>query len=193
MLRRILLTALLVSTASIDAKTPAADPLATLKQNDQILQDMLRRFPKESISTNDSLKHHLSVMFGFGELGKRALGKSWVKQSKPDQDTFQLDFSKMVEKTALQSPQDYLSDSSKSVLSGKPNNEATIITTVYRGSSQVIITYKLYQDAGAWRVYDLKVGDKPSQVEKYRNQFTQYLAKKTFKELLATIKKNAGT
>lgn len=193
MIRRILLLAALASSAGFAAKAPVLDPLSTLKHNDKVLQDMLRRFPKESLSSNDSLRTHLSTMFGFGELGKRALGKAWSGKVKADQDSFSANFAKMVLKTALQTPQDYLSDSSKSTLVGKVSDSAVVKSTVYRGADKVLLTYKLYADGPIWRIYDLKVGDKPSQVEKYRNQFAQYLKKKTFKDLLATIKKNAGT
>jgi ABC-type transporter MlaC component len=193
MTRKALLLSLMSITVAFAApKKPAIDPLTTFKTNDKILQDMLRRFPKETLSSNDSLRKHLGVMFGFGELGKRALGKSWAGKPKADQDSFRVNFTKMVEKTALQNPQDYLSDSAVSVLVGKVSDTATIRSTVYRGSSQVLVTYKLYTDGPIWRIYDLKVGDKPSQVEKYRNQFTQYFKKKTFSDLVVSIKKNAA-
>jgi len=74
---------------------------------------------------------------------------------------------------------------------GKVSDTATVRSTVYRGANQVLVTYKLFVDGPIWRIYDLKVGDKPSQVEKYRNQFTQYFKKKTFSDLVVSIKKNA--
>lgn len=188
----LLLSLLAVAVAFAAPKKPAIDPLTTFKTNDKILQDMLRRFPKETLSSNDSLRGHLGVMFGFGELGKRALGKAWAGKPKAEQDSFRVNFAKMVEKTALQNPQDYLSDSSVSVLVGKVADTATIRSTVHRGTSKVLVTYKLYADGPVWRIYDLKVGDKPSQVEKYRNQFAQYFKKKSFSDLVASIKKNAA-
>lgn len=174
------------------AKPKAIDPLAAFQQNDKVLQVLLRSAPKEELPTSDTLKKHLGSMFGFGELGKRALGKSWAKQTKADQDTFSFYFSRMVQKTALQNSQDYLSDSAKSVVQGKPTDTAAIRSTVFRGADRIEILYKLYKDGATWRVYDLKVGEKPSQLEKYRNQFVQYLAKKTFKELIETVRKNGA-
>lgn len=193
MTRNVLLLSLLsVAVAFAAPKKPATDPLTTFRANDKILQDMLRRLPKETLPGNDSLRRHLGVMFGFGELGKRALGKAWAGKPKAEQDSFRLYFARMVEKTALQNPQDYLSDSSVSVLVGKVTDTATIRSTVHRGTNKLVVTYKLFADGSAWRIYDLKVGDKPSQVEKYRNQFAQYLKKKTFTDLVASVKKTAA-
>lgn len=190
MVRILSVTILAATSVFASAKSPSSDPLASFQSNDKALQTLLRSAPKEALPSSVPLKEHLSAMFGFGELGKRALGKTWSKQSKADQDSFSIYFSRMVQKTALQNPQDYLSDSSKATLLGKPKDTATVRSTVFRGSEKVEITYKLYLDGSAWRVYDLKVGDKPSQLEKYRNQFTQYLKKKTFKDLIATVRKN---
>lgn len=193
---RISFLAILIGTAAFAAAAPAPkpviDPLTSFQQDDKTLQTLLRSVPKESLSTNEPLKLHLGTMFGFGELGKRALGKTWAKQSKADQDTFRLYFSRMVQKNALQNPQDYLSDSAMTTLVGKPKDTATIHSTVFRGTDKLVITYKLYLDGSAWRVYDLKVGEKPSQLEKYRNQFLQYLKKKSFKELIETVRKNGA-
>ena len=177
------------STAKAAAKP---DPLVSFQENDKTLQALLRSVPKEALPTHDPLKQHLGSMFGFGELGKRALGKSWVKQSKADQDSFRVYFARMVQKNALQNPQDYLSDSATNALLGKPSDTTTIHSTVFRGAEKVEITYKLYLDGAAWRVYDLKVGDKPSQLEKYRNQFVQYLKKKSFQELIETVRKSGA-
>jgi|GEM_PF-3908072 len=192
MVRTLSLTILAATAAFAAAKGPAIDPLAAFQNNDKTLQTLLRSAPKEALPSSEPLKEHLGSMFGFGELGKRALGKTWAKQSKADQDSFCIYFSRMVQKTALQNPQDYLSDSSKAALVGKPKDTATVHSTVFRGAEKVQITYKLYLDGSAWRVYDLKVGEKPSQLEKYRNQFTQYLKKKTFKDLIATVRKNGA-
>lgn len=181
--------ALLLATASFAAKP---DPLQDFQQNDKTLQTLLRSAPRESLPSSEALRNHLGSMFGFGELGKRALGKTWAKQSKADQDTFRVYFSRMVQKTALQNPQDYISDSAKSSVVGKPGDSATIRSTVFRGAEKVEITYKLYLDGANWRVYDLKVGEKPSQLEKYRNQFVQYLKKKSFKDLIQTVRKNGA-
>lgn len=179
-------------SATPAAKPKAIDPLVAFQQNDKVLQVLLRSAPKEQLPSSDTLKKHLGSMFGFGELGKRALGKSWAKQSKADQDTFSFYFSRMVQKTALQNSQDYLSDSARSVVLGKPADTAAIRSTVFRGADKIEILYKLYKDGATWRVYDLKVGEKPSQLEKYRNQFVQYLAKKSFKELIETVRKNGA-
>lgn len=196
MIRRILVLPLLMIAASFAAKpskSSVPDALASLKANDSILQDMLRRFPKDSLPGNDSIRAHLDSMFDFGELGKRALGKTWSPLAKVDQDSFQVHFSGMVRKKALESPQDYLSDSAKYEVVGKSTKDQAIVrSTVFRGPDQTVITYSLHKVGAAWRVFDLKQGEKPSQMEKYRDQFSKYLAKKTFKDLLATLKKNAG-
>lgn len=190
MFRTVLLASLL-ATAAFAAK-PGPDPLASFQQSDKTLQTLLRSGPRESLSSNEPLRQHLGSMFAFGELGKRALGKSWAKQSKADQDTFRVYFAKMVQKTALQNPQDYISDSAKSTLASRSGDSAVIRSSVFKGSDKVEITYKLFLDGAAWRVYDLKVGQKPSQLEKYRNQFVQFLSKKTFKDLIETVRKNGA-
>lgn len=187
----------LAAALSVSAAKPAVpDALASFRAEDRTLQSLLRRLPKETLSSNDSLKAHLNSMFGFAELGKRALGKTWAKQSKADQDSFSVYFSRMLLKKSLESPQDYISDSAKHVLVGKPTATGAVVSsTVYRGADQVALTYTLYLDGGKWRVCDLKQGEKPSQMELYRDQFTKYLAKnskKTFADLLASIRKKAG-
>jgi len=196
MIRRTLLLSLVAVAATFAAKPAATDPLASFRAQDRTLQDMLHRFPKATLSSNDSLKKHLNSMFGFAELGKRALGKTWDKQSKADQDSFLVYFSRMVLKKSLESPQDYISDSARHVLVGKPTATGAVVgSTVFRGADQLKITYTLYLDGGTWRVCDLKQGEKPSQLDLYRDQFTKYLAKtskKTFADLLVSIRKKAG-
>lgn len=196
MIRLPLLLTLVATVATMAAKPAVPDALTSFRAEDRVLQGMLHRFPKATLGSNDSLKGQLNSMFGFAELGKRALGKTWAKQSKADQDSFTVYFSRMLLKKSLESPQDYISDSAKHVLVGKPTNTGAVVSsTVYRGTDQLTITYTLFLDGGKWRICDLKQGEKPSQMDKYRDQFTKYLgkgSKKTFADLIASIRKNAG-
>ena len=196
MIRLPLLLTLVASIATMAAKPVVPDALTSFRAEDRVLQSMLHRFPKETLSSNDSLKSQLSTMFGFAELGKRALGKTWAKQSKADQDSFSFHFSRLLLKRSLESPKDYISDSATHELLGKPTATGAVVSsTVYRGPKQLALTYTLYLDGSKWRICDLKQGEKPSQIDSYRDQFTKYLgkgSKKTFADLIASIRKNAG-
>jgi phospholipid transport system substrate-binding protein len=140
-------------------------------------------------ATVEQLSQVVERFVDFQELSKRALGGTWAKLT-PEQ---RQDFAQTMEGLLRASyAQKAISQGKvlKKVQYGEQNvmgGEARVDTTLVVGGDTIPVKYKLYQQKGAWRIYDI-VTDDVSLLETYREQFGKLLTAKGFDGLLSTLK-----
>ena len=128
-------------------------------------------------------------MFDFVELSKRSLGQNWNKFSPGEQKEFIKLYRLLLEETYADRIMSY---GEEKLVFGKelPLSERTVEvqTTVVTKTSEVSINYRVIDENGQWKVYDVVV-EGVSLITNYRSQFRDILANKTPQALLDILRK----
>ena len=182
----LLLAAIVLSAVPAFAETKASDPVDVIRRHDRELQSLLKRYQPGNHAQRDTLKRMVNEMFSFQELGKRALGKTWLTLKKPDQDTFVAVFKRAVEASSIKRLEAYRADSTHYSVSG------TVVTAVvWRGGKSSTVIYKMFQQGGNWQAWDLILED-VSSLRTYKDQFSAIIAKDGFPEVVRRLRAKGG-
>ncbi len=155
----------------------------------QILQDPALQGETGKKIKKEKIQAIAEEMFDFTELSKRSLGPTWNKMT-PDQ---QKEFAKLYESLLKETYADrIISYTNEKVTFGKENvlSEKTVEvpTTVKTGTSEAPINYRVINENGQWRVYDVVI-EGVSLISNYRSQFREILANNTPQGLLDILRK----
>ena len=131
-------------------------------------------------------------MFDFTELSKRSLGQNWSKLTPEQQKQFTSLYRSLLEDTYADKITSYTNEKlifGKEIpLSGKT---VEVQTTVVTKTSTTPINYRLIEENGRWKVYDVVI-EGVSLISNYRSQFRDILATKTPETLLETLRQKVG-
>ncbi len=131
-------------------------------------------------------------MFDFTELSKRSLGQNWNKLNAGQQEEFTKLFKSLLETVYADKITSYTDEriifKEEITLSEKTVEVPTVIVSK---TSEIPINYRLLQEKGRWKVYDVVI-EGVSLVNNYRTQFREILANKTPEALLDILRKKAG-
>ena len=171
-------------------------PLDTVKENVnkvlEVLRDpTLKGEPGRKVK-KEKIRSISEEMFDFTELSKRSLGQNW-KRFNPDQ---QEEFIKLFKSVLVTAYADKIASytdekvvfKEEITLSEKAVEVPTMIVTQ---TSEVPIRYRLIEEKGRWKVYDVVI-EGVSLINNYRTQFREILAKKTPEALLDILRKKVG-
>jgi phospholipid transport system substrate-binding protein len=151
------------------------DPALKGEANQKIKKEKLRALSQE--------------MFDFTELSKRSLGQAWNKMTPDQQKEFVKLFKSLLEDAYADKITSYTDEK---FIFGKetPLSEKTaeVRTTVVTKTSEVPIDYRVIEESGHWKVYDVVV-EGVSLINNYRSQFREILANKTPEALLDALRK----
>lgn len=166
-----------------------ANPLETIKQNDLELQSLIKKNKTASTQENtDRIKFLINDIFDFAEMGRRALGSStWKAQDELKQQEFSASFKAMVENASVKKLEVYESERTEYEEADFSGTRAKIIAHVFSQGEETILEYKLKQNDGVWKAWDLVINDL-STMRNYREQFKTILKDKSFDELIQTLK-----
>ena len=131
-------------------------------------------------------------LFDFTELSKRSLGQNWNKLNADQQEEFIKLFKSLLETVYADKITSYTDEriifKEEIALSEKTVEVPTAIVTK---TSEIPINYRLLQEKGRWKVYDVVI-EGVSLVNNYRTQFREILANKTPETLLDILRKKVG-
>ncbi len=132
-------------------------------------------------------------MFDFIELSKRSLGQSWNKFNPDQQKEFIKLYRLLLEETYTDK---IISYTEEKLVFGKEltlsERTVEVQTTVVTKTSEVSINYRVIEQNGQWKVYDVVV-EGVSLISNYRSQFRDILANKTPQALLDILRKKVET
>ncbi len=174
----------------------AGVPLDTVKgYADQVL-DVLRDPTLKSEAGKKIKKTKIRAiadqMFDFDELSKRTLAVNWRKLSAEEQKEFVSLYKDLLADTYSDKILAYKDE--KIVFTKEvPLTEKTVEvqSTVIRRTQEIPIYYRVIQEGGTWRVYDVVI-EGVSLVNNYRTQFREILSNKPPSSLLETLRKKVG-
>ena len=131
-------------------------------------------------------------VFDFTELSKRSLGQNWNKLTAGQQEEFTKLFKSLLETVYADKITSYTDEriifKEEITLSEKTVEVPTAIVTK---TSEIPINYRLLQEKGRWKVYDVVI-EGVSLVNNYRTQFREILANKTPEALLDILRKKVS-
>ena len=130
--------------------------------------------------------------FDLSMMGKLTLGKThWGEFSEDERKDFAELFVRTIKDTYYDKIELF---SDETVDYGTPapaeKGKYQMLTSVVSKGSRYKIQYKLFKKEGAWKVYDAEI-EGISLVKTYGQQYDQFLAKGTPKELLAKLKEKS--
>lgn len=148
--------------------------------------------PKLADSRHRDERRHLTVtvlhqMFDFEEMSRRSLGVN-ARRYRDRLQEFTPLFASLLEQTymgKLEENGDAKIEYVNDVVDGQIAQVET--KTKLKDGSEYTVNYKLNSGPSGWRVYDVVV-EGVSLVNNYRAQFDRFLSKKSFDELLQTLR-----
>lgn len=174
----------------------SAAPLDTVKAHVNKVLEVLRDPALKGESRREAKKERIrsisEEMFDFTEMSKRSLGQNWKRLSPDQQEEFIKLFKSILETAYADKITSYTDEKvafkGETPLSGKAVEVPTAIVTK---ASEIPIHYRLIEDRGRWKVYDVVI-EGVSLVKNYRTQFGQILANKAPEALLDILRKKVG-
>jgi phospholipid transport system substrate-binding protein len=132
----------------------------------------------------------VSEYFNFEEMAKRALGRPWKDQSTDKRQEFAQLFKQLLFNTYINRLENYTGSNERVFYDcEKVDGDFALVKThiLYQGNNNISIDYRLQQDGGRWKVYDVVV-EGISFVDNYRSQFASILANESFDSLLRRLR-----
>lgn len=193
----LLLNLLLMSIPSSMAASHT--PLAVVKSGtDQALEILKTRHATGHVSLRERREEVFGIVdryFSISEMAKRALGRPWKEQSPEKQKEFVELFKQLLFNTYVDRVDNYAGGSTERVLYDGEMIEGryALVKTRLVGYRQndVIVEYRLYEEDGEWKVYDVVV-EGISFINNYRQQFNSILASESFEGLLNRMREKVA-
>lgn len=171
------------------------DPIISLQARDAQAQAIVKQAPTGVLPPvlRQQLDHHINEVFDFGELSRLSLGPEWDKRSAAEQQRFVEVFGAIIREKNYTSFLRYYREGKITYQDKKVEGErATVHAQVPLKQEKVAIGYLLRASQGQWRVYDLII-DGASTAEGYQRQYTRYLQKHTYEQLIQQLGKQLDT
>lgn len=174
----------------------SAAPSETLKEHInkvlEVLRDpVLKGEPGRKVK-REKIRSISEEVFDFTEVSKRSLGQNWNKLNAGQQEEFIKLFKSILETAYADKITSYTDEriiiKEEITLSEKTVEVPTVIVAK---TSEIPINYRLLQEKGRWKVYDVVI-EGVSLVNNYRTQFREILANKTPEALLDILRKKVG-
>jgi phospholipid transport system substrate-binding protein len=138
----------------------------------------------------EKVKEVVVPIFDSQEIAKRTLGAHWKDRTEAERKEFVEIFTALVEKTYANSLDRYRKDfqvlfDQERIDDNFAEVESRIIDPTLQKT--FLLNYHLHKVNGAWLVYDVII-ENVSLVRNYRNQFHRILGKKSYADLVETIR-----
>jgi len=138
----------------------------------------------------EKVKESVISIFDSQEIAKRTLGVYWKDRTEAEQKEFIEIFTALVEKTYASSLDRYRKDFQVVFDQERiEGNDAEVDSRIINPTQQKTfsLNYRLHQVNGKWLIYDVVI-ENVSLVRNYRNQFYRILGKKSYTDLVETIR-----
>jgi phospholipid transport system substrate-binding protein len=174
MLKRIILMTLTgVFLAAHAFAAPTDDVKKTVDEVVRIVAD--KEMKKHEQKRRQALKKSISVIFDYGEMAKRSLGKHWNQRTPAEKKQFTDLFATLLENSYAGKIESYNNEKIvyvKETLDGSYSEVKSKVVTAKR--DEFSLDYRLMNENGRWMVYDVVI-EGVSLVSNYRSQFNRII------------------
>lgn len=191
--RRTLIFTLILPLALGAASAVAAQPTQVVRSVIEQALDILKN-PSYAKGTKERMvKQIVDPHFDYREMAKRSLGPTWSSLNKGQQDEFVTLFAELLENSYSDKIEKYAQrvkiDYTGEQLEG---NYAEVRTVVVRPNDRIPLTYRLLQEGGTWKVYDVVI-EGVSLVSNYRSQFARIIHESSYADLVQRLRNRVST
>ncbi|MDO9069960.1 MAG: ABC transporter substrate-binding protein [Deltaproteobacteria bacterium] len=166
----------------------AGPPTEIIKQAIEKTLDMMNNPAYQGEMRRQKVKAVIDPHFDYQEMAKRSLGPTWGSLSGGQRQEFvhlfaqllEASYSDKIEKYAQRVKIDYTGE----ILDG---DYAEVRTVVVRTNDRIPLNYRLLQEGGTWKVYDVVI-EGVSLVSNYRSQFSRIIHESSYAELVRRLK-----
>lgn len=182
------LTVLLMSMLFLAANafaTPTDDVKKTVDQVVRIVAD--KELKKQEQKRRQALKKSISLIFNYGEMAKRSLGKHWNARSEAEKKQFVDLFATLLENSYAGKIESYNNEKIVYIKEFIDGNHAEVKSKVITAKrDEFTLDYRLLNEKGKWMVYDVVI-EGVSLVSNYRSQFNRIITANGYGELLKKL------
>ncbi len=165
----------------------AGQPTEIAKQVIERALEALKE-PGPAEARRQKVKRIVDPYFDYQEMAKRSLGPTWGTLSAGQRQEFvqlfaqllEASYSDKIEKYAQHVKIDYTGE----ILD---DEYAEVRTVVLRTNDRIPLNYRLVNEAGSWKVYDVVI-EGVSLVSNYRSQFSRIIHESSYAELVRRLK-----
>lgn len=151
-----------------------------------ILADEALKKPDRAEERRRKIEEVIGKRFSYEEMAKRSLGAHWKKLTERERTEFVDLFQQLLSASYAGKIEGYSGEQVQYLNERLEGDYAEVRTKVVSGKTEIPLYYRLLNQGGDWRVYDVVV-DGVSLVNNYRGQFTQILRDSTHAELVAKL------
>jgi phospholipid transport system substrate-binding protein len=149
--------------------------------------------PKKIAERDNKIIRQITKYFDFRELAKLALAGHWKKITPASRNEFTKTFVRLIERSYVHRTRDLTTDyeinySDVSV----DGRRATVKSTIKKEDVDVDVVYEMRKKGKNWVIFNM-VFDDLNLLNNYRSQFNRIIEQKSFKELLAIMKRKLDT
>ncbi len=156
----------------------------------KVLNDPAFKAPDQRANQRNKIWEIANPMFDFPEISRRSVGKPWKKFSDQEKNRFTEVFSKFFGATYIDKLQgEYHNEKIKIGKELIKGNRALVQTKLLRESTAITLDFRMKQNDGQWKIYDVLVEDGVSLVKNYRVQFSSALQKESPAQLIEKLEK----
>ena len=186
MLQRITVIAISILFLAANAfATPTDDVKKTVDQVVRIVAD--KEMKKHEQQRRQALKKSISLIFNYGEMAKRSLGKHWNPRSEAERKQFVDLFATLLENSYASKIESYNNEKIvyiKELIDGNYAEVKSKVITAKR--DEFTLDYRMFNEKGKWMVYDVVI-EGVSLVSNYRSQFNRIITANGYGELLKKL------
>ncbi len=183
---------LLIFSIPADGGIPLEEIKTHLDQVIEVLRDPALAGESGKNAEVEKIKTLSESLFDFEELSKRSLSQNWKRFSEAQQKEFVSLYKSLLQNTYSDRIASYTDEK---ILFGKETtlSEKTVEvqTTLETKSNDIPINYRLIQNNGKWKVYDVVI-EGVSLINNYRTQFREILRNNPPETLLETLRKKVS-
>jgi len=157
----------------------------------QVIERALEALNDPSIkgeARRQKVKRIVDPYFDYQEMAKRSLGPTWGKLNAGQRQEFVTLFAQLLEASYSDKIEKYAQrvriDYTGEILDGE---YAEVRTMVVRANDRIPLNYRLLQEPGGWKVYDVVI-EGVSLVSNYRSQFSRIIHDSSYAELVRRLK-----
>jgi phospholipid transport system substrate-binding protein len=179
----ILIAALL--TTSLAFAAPIDDVRKTVDEVVRIVAD--KEMKKNEQKRRQALKKTISLIFDYGEMAKRSLGKHWKDRTAAEQKQFVELYATLLENSYAGKIESYNNEKIVYIKEIHDDGHAEVKSKVVTAKrDEFTLDYRMIKQNGKWMVYDVVI-EGISLVANYRSQFNKIITTRGYGELLKKL------
>ncbi|MGE0268703.1 MAG: phospholipid-binding protein MlaC [Candidatus Omnitrophota bacterium] len=168
--------------------TPGQLVINTINQGMQILKDPELKNPDQLEIRRQKLWEILEPIFSFEEVSMLALGRHWLDLNPNQQKEFTDSFTNILKDIYLKKSDDYQDGEIIYVREIVKGTRSKVQTNFVKGGKKIVVDFSMKKIDNVWKIYDITI-ETVSVLTNYRTQFNSILAKSSFDELMAKLRK----